>query len=85
MSIGKAKRHEAWVLERRTTEVGGPSWTYWVTPASEHPAPLLLVFDAMGMTGPRMANWTGLAQRGPRSRLRDGVSGPVAGAVGRLG
>lgn len=31
------------------------------------PAPLLLVFHGLGLSGPRMAAWTGLAERGPEA------------------
>lgn len=54
-------------LQRHTIAVGGTERTYWVAPAGGQPAPLLLVFHGLGLSGPRMAAWTGLAERGPRA------------------
>jgi polyhydroxybutyrate depolymerase len=54
-------------LERRTIEVDGVDRTYWVAPAPRCAAPLLVVLHGMGLTGPSMAAWTGLAVRGPAS------------------
>ncbi|MGH7763324.1 MAG: alpha/beta hydrolase family esterase [Candidatus Dormibacteraceae bacterium] len=52
-------------LERRTISVGGANRTYWLAPQPAPEAPLLMVLHAMGINGPNMAAWTGLAVRGP--------------------
>ncbi|MGC2191502.1 MAG: hypothetical protein WA751_04140 [Candidatus Dormiibacterota bacterium] len=52
-------------LERHSIRVLGSERTYWVAPAIGQPAPLLLVFHGSGLSGPLMAAWTGLAERGP--------------------
>ncbi len=52
-------------LERRTIVVGGAERTYWMAPQPAPPAPLLMVLHGMGLKGPHMAAWTGLAVRGP--------------------
>jgi len=52
-------------LERRTVKVGGALRTYWLAPQPAPVAPLLVVLHGMGINGPQMAAWTGLAVRGP--------------------
>jgi polyhydroxybutyrate depolymerase len=52
-------------LERRTIDVSGTQRTYWTAPQPAIPAPLLVVLHGMGLNGPIMAGWTGLAVRGP--------------------
>jgi polyhydroxybutyrate depolymerase len=52
-------------LERRTIDVGGAQRVYWTAPQPANPAPLLVVLHGMGLNGPQMAGWTGLAVRGP--------------------
>jgi polyhydroxybutyrate depolymerase len=52
-------------LERRTLAAGGAERTYWMAPQPAPGAPLLVVLHGMGLNGPQMAAWTGLAVRGP--------------------
>ncbi len=51
-------------LERHSIPVHGVERSYWMAPAPQHPAPLLLVLHGLGLNGPHMAAWTGLAARG---------------------
>jgi poly(3-hydroxybutyrate) depolymerase len=51
-------------LERHSIPVYGVERSYWMVPAPQHPAPLLLVLHGLGLNGPHMAAWTGLAARG---------------------
>jgi len=44
--------------------VDGVERSYWMLPAAEQAAPLLLVLHGSGLNGPTMAAWTGLAERG---------------------
>ena len=45
--------------------VGGAERTFWMAPQPAPGAPLLVVLHGMGLNGPQMAAWTGLAVRGP--------------------
>jgi polyhydroxybutyrate depolymerase len=56
-------------LERRTLNAGGAVRTYWMAPQPAPGAPLLVVLHGMGLDGPQMAAWTGLAVRGPAAGL----------------
>lgn len=51
-------------LERHSITVHGVERSYWMLPPPVQAAPLLLVLHGMGLNGPRMAAWTGLAERG---------------------
>jgi len=46
-------------------QAGGAMRTYWMAPQPAPGAPLLVVLHGMGINGPQMAAWTGLAVRGP--------------------
>lgn len=63
------RRHRSVVsLERRTIEVGGADRAYWIAPRPPgRTSPLLVALHGLGMNGPRMASWTGLAVRGPQA------------------
>ena len=52
-------------LERRRIAVGESERTFWLASPPAGPAPLLVVLHGLGMDGPGMAQWTGLAERGP--------------------
>jgi polyhydroxybutyrate depolymerase len=53
------------VLERRSIQVQGTERTFAAARRAPPSAPLLLVFHGMGINGTVMAEWTGLARRGP--------------------
>ena len=53
------------VLERRCIQVQGIERYFAVAPGAPPSAPLLLVLHRMGINGTVMAQWTGLARRGP--------------------
>jgi polyhydroxybutyrate depolymerase len=44
--------------------VHGVEQSYWMAPAPQHHALLLLVLHGLGLDGPHMAAWTGLTARG---------------------
>lgn len=67
-------------LERRTLNAGGAVRTYWMAPQPASGAPLLVVLHGMGLNGPHMAAWTGLAVRGPAA----GFSTVFPDAVGEI-
>ncbi len=46
-------------------KAGGALRTFWMAPQPASRAPLLVVLHGMGLDGPQMAAWTGLAVRGP--------------------
>jgi len=53
-------------LQFRTIDIAGIERTYWVPDGQPRaPAPLLIAFHGLGMTGRKLALWTGLAERGP--------------------
>jgi polyhydroxybutyrate depolymerase len=52
-------------LERRRTVVGEIERTYWVAAPRVAPAPLLIALHGLGLDGPALAQWSGLAERGP--------------------
>ncbi len=54
-------------LERRSLKVGGHERTYWLAPRPDSggPAPLLVVLHGLGIPVAAMAEWSGLATRGP--------------------
>lgn len=52
-------------LQRNTIQVQGTDRTYWLAPAADPDAPILLGLHGSGMSGPLLADWTGLATRGP--------------------
>ncbi len=52
-------------LEWRSIQVKGIERTFAVARGAPPSAPLLLVFHGMGINGAVMAEWTGLARRGP--------------------
>jgi polyhydroxybutyrate depolymerase len=52
-------------LDRRTITVDGIERAYWLAAPNDRPAPLLLAFHGLGTTGPILARWTGLDDRGP--------------------
>ena len=52
-------------LQRNTIQVQGTDRTYWLAPAADPAAPLLVALHGAGMTGQLMADWTRLATRGP--------------------
>jgi polyhydroxybutyrate depolymerase len=52
-------------LKRGRLDVGGVQRTFWLAPAPEARAPLLVAIHGLGMTGRDMAMFTGLASRGP--------------------
>jgi len=45
--------------------VGGLQRSYWLGPAANPGAPLLIVLHGMGLNGLQMSEWTGLGNRGP--------------------
>lgn len=53
------------MLERRSIQVQGIERTFAVARGAPPSAPLLLVLHGMGLNGTVMAEWTGLARRGP--------------------
>lgn len=53
------------VLERRSIRVQGTERHFAVARGAPPSAPLLLVVHGMGINGTVMADWTGLARRGP--------------------
>ena len=67
-------------MEPQTLDVGGVERVYWLAPASEPCAPLLVVLHGTGLDGPRMAAWTGIAERGPAA----GFAAVFPDAVGRV-
>jgi len=53
-------------LQFRTVDIDGIERTYWLPDDQPRaPAPLLIAFHGLGMTGRKLAMWTGLAERGP--------------------
>jgi polyhydroxybutyrate depolymerase len=62
-SARSAERRSA--LEWRSIQVKGIERTFAVARGAPPSAPLLLVFHGMGINGAVMAEWTGLARRGP--------------------
>jgi polyhydroxybutyrate depolymerase len=52
-------------LQHRWLEIGPTPRSYWLAPAPQPHAPLLVVLHGLGMTGKDMAAFTGLATRGP--------------------
>lgn len=52
-------------LQRKTIQVQGSERSYWLAPAADPDAPLLLAVHGSGISGTVMAEWTGLATRGP--------------------
>ncbi|MGH7777710.1 MAG: hypothetical protein ACREPI_11120, partial [Candidatus Dormibacterales bacterium] len=54
-------------VDRRTIDVGGAERVYWVAPGARTDNQVLMVLHGSGIDGPRMAAWTGLAERGPEA------------------
>jgi polyhydroxybutyrate depolymerase len=68
-------------LQFRTIDIAGIEWTYWVPDDQPRaPAPLLIAFHGLGMTGRKLALWTGLAERGPAA----GFATAFPDALGRV-
>jgi polyhydroxybutyrate depolymerase len=68
-------------LQFRTIDIDGIERTYWVpNDQPRAPAPLLIAFHGLGMTGRKLALWTGLAERGPAS----GFATAFPDALGRV-
>lgn len=68
-------------LQFRTIDIDGIERTYWIPDDQPRsPAPLLIAFHGLGMTGRRLALSTGLAQRGPAA----GFATVFPDALGRV-
>jgi polyhydroxybutyrate depolymerase len=68
-------------LQFRTIDIDGIERTYWVpSDQPRAPAPLLIAFHGLGMTGRKLALWTGLAERGPAA----GFATAFPDALGRV-
>jgi len=68
-------------LQFRTTDIDGIERTYWIPGDQPRaPAPLLIAFHGLGMTGRKLALWTGLAERGPAA----GFATAFPDALGRV-
>jgi len=71
-------------VDRRTIDIAGAERAYWTAKPARVDAPLLLVFHGSGIDGPRMAAWTGLADRGPEAGFTT-VFPDAAGTVSARG
>lgn len=56
-------------LQERAIQVQGRDRIYWLARPAPEGSPLLIVLHGSGLDGPRMAAWTGLAERGPAAGL----------------
>jgi poly(3-hydroxybutyrate) depolymerase len=52
-------------LARRSIVAAGVERTYWLAGDPDQGAPVLIALHGLGMTATQMAEWTGLATRGP--------------------